>query len=89
MSNFWWNFIAGLASGIVLAILTAVFSRMLQKRARGEPFKLDTRVLRSLIVLLIGLVLVLLDTFVVEQSSRGYLRGIGAFLIGVGAASFL
>lgn len=89
MSSFWSNFIAGLASGIALTLLTAVFSRMLRKRAKGEPAKLDMRALRSLIVLIIGLVLVLLDTFVVEQSSRGSLRGIGAFLIGVSVASFL
>lgn len=89
MSNFWTNFLAGLASGVVLTILTTVFSKMLRRRAKGEPVKLDTRTLRSLIVLLIGLVLVLLDTFVVEQSSRGFLRGIGAFLIGVSVASFL
>ena len=87
MDSFWSNFFAGLASGIVLTILTAVVSRALRKHPKGEALKLNTKVLRSFVAVVIGFALVFIDIFMVKDG--GVLKGMGTMILLWSALDFL
>jgi len=74
MNSFWQSYIAGLASGVTLTVLTYVITYIIRKR-REEPKSQNDAVIklatlkfwRSLIPILAGLVLVIINAFYPEQ----------------------
>jgi len=58
------TFLAGLASGVVLTLLSYFVRRMLQRRSRGEPMlELSTEKLRPLIPIVVGFILLFIGLF--------------------------
>ena len=88
MTDFWVTFLSGLASGIVLILLTFFIRRSARRRSRGEPvLELSVEKLRPFIPILVGAILLLLGLFGgkrVEPYSS-ILVGMGAVLMMMGA----
>ena len=87
MSDFWIAFLGGLASGIVLIVLTILIRRLFQKRSEGAPIKLTKEEFRPLLVIAIALTLIFVDVFLIDNG--GYLIGVGAFILVFGVITFL
>lgn len=87
MSDFWIAFLGGLASGIVLTVLATIFRRLFQKRSEGAPIKLSKKEFRPLVVMAIGLALIFVDAFLIDNG--GFLMGIGGMILIWGVVEFL
>lgn len=87
LSDFWITFIGGIASGIVLVVLTTLIRRLLRRRAEGEPVKLGIKELRPLVAIVIGFGLIFIDIFLV--GARGFLMGLGGLILMFSAYEFL
>lgn len=88
MTDFWMTFVAGLASGIVLTLLSSFVRRLVRRRSRGEAMpELRIEKLRPFIPILVGAILLLLGLFGGKQveSSSDYLVGMGAMLMLMGS----
>lgn len=87
MPDFWLAFGGGLASGIVLVILTTLFRRLLRRRSKGEPVTFSLKELRPLVAVAIGFAMIFIDIFIV--SDGGFLMGLGGMLLLWSAMEFL
>ena len=88
MTDFWMTFLGGLASGIVLTLLSSFVRRLVRRRSRGEPMlELSIEKLRPFIPILVGAMLLLLGLFGGKQveSSSDYLVGVGVMLMLMGS----
>jgi len=81
------TFVGGIASGIVLVVLTTLVRRLLRKRSKGEPVKLNIKELRPLVAIGIGFALIFIDIFMINDG--GYLIGIGGMILIWSALEFL
>jgi len=79
MTNFWTSFFAGVASTIVVLVLSSLIRRVLRRRAKGEPIGLSIKEWRLLAAIVIGFALIFIDIFLV--SDGGVLKGIGAVML--------
>lgn len=87
MNDFWLAFLAGLASGVVIVVVSTLFRRLFKRRSESEPIKLSKKELRPLVVMTVALILIFIDVFLFDNG--GYLIGIGAVLLGLGSVEFL
>lgn len=87
MSDFWMTFVGGIASGIVLVVLTTLARRLLRRRSKGEPVKLSVKELRPLVAIAIGFALIFIDIFLINDG--GYLMGMGGMILMFSAYAFL
>ena len=87
MSDFWIDFTAGIASGIVLVVLGAFVRRLIRKRSKGEPIKLNAKEFRPLVAIAIGFALIFIDIFLI--SDGGVLRGLGGMILIWSALEYL
>jgi len=87
MSEFWITFVGGLASGIVLVVLTTVIRRVLRRRSEGEPKKLKVKELRPLVAIVIGFALIFIDILMIDDG--GFLTGMGGVILLWSALDFL
>jgi len=87
MSGFWTAFVAGIASGIVLAILGVLIRTLLRRRSAGESPKLRTKELRPLVAVAIGFALIFIDIFLIAD--KGTLMAIGGMVLLWSAFAFL
>ncbi len=79
MSDFWITFIGGLASGVVLIVLTTLIRRLLRRRAKGEATRLNLKGLRPLGAIAIGFALIFIDIFMINDG--GFITGIGGMIL--------
>lgn len=87
MSDFWITFVGGIASGIVLVVLTTLARRLLRRRSKSEPIKLNIKQLRPLVATAIGFSLVFIDIFLINDG--GVLMGVGGVILMWSALEFL
>jgi len=87
MSEFWITFVGGLASGIVLTVLTTVIRRVLRRRSEGEQLKLKSKELRPLVAIIVGFALIFIDILMI--SDGGFLMGMGGMILLWSALEFL
>jgi len=72
MSDFLLAFVGGLASGVVLTILTALIRRLLRRRAKSESVALNWKELRPLVVIVVGFALIFIDIFLVTRRAESH-----------------
>jgi drug/metabolite transporter (DMT)-like permease len=86
MGDFWIAFFGGLASGVVLAILSIIIRRLFRRQSEAKTFKLTRKEFRGLLIVAIALVLIFVDMFVF--SGKGLLTGVGVALLAWGIVEF-
>ncbi len=87
MNDFWLAFLGGLASGIVLIVLATILRRFFRRHSEGSSLKLSKKELRPLVVMAIGLALIFVDAFLIDNG--GYMMGIGGMILIWGVLEFL
>ena len=69
MTNFWQSYFAGLASGVTLAILGYIITRIIRQKRQVDksqnvaPTFFTPRILRSILLMSFGLILVVVTLF--------------------------